>query len=272
MMRPLWLATSVLAVALCGGLVACSQAASSGKHNGDGDTGDDFGATDDPTLPAPRTPDHQNDDSGAFGPGGRPSNGGTPDGGRAVDVADAGSDGFPACADGVQPGDVKIVEIMITSASGSGDHGEWVELQSTRTDCVLDLSNLVVSSPRGASPADSVIITDGLQLDPGATFLVADSADVGVNHDLTMPLYSWNDSDVLKNDGDEIDVTLGGVTIDTITYPNFSNLEVGTSVSFPADCEWTDRPDWSRWSYSFDLYSGTLAGTPNLPNLDVTCF
>lgn len=253
--------------------MACSQAASSGKHNsGDDNTGDDFGSTDDPTLPAPRTPDHSNDDSGAFSPGGRPSGGGTPDAGRGTDIGDAGGGGFDLCTGGVQPGDVKIVEIMISSTAGSGDRGEWVELQSTRTDCILDVSNLVISSPRGTSPADTAIIDDGLTLDPGATFLVADSSDVALNNDLTVPLYSWENSDVLKNDGDEIDVTLDGTQIDTITYPDFSNLETGSSVSFPSDCEWTDRPDWSRWSYSFDLYSGTLAGTPNMPNDDVSCF
>jgi len=48
----------------------------------------------------------------------------------------------------------------------------------------------------------------------------------------------------------------------------FGNLETGNSVSFPSDCQWTDRPDWTRWSYSFDTYSGTLAGTPNAPNDD----
>ncbi|MEO8876591.1 MAG: lamin tail domain-containing protein, partial [Polyangiaceae bacterium] len=197
---------------------------------------------------------------------------GAPDGGRSVDPDDAGPVSLSACTGGVQPGDVKIVEIMISAAAGAGDHGEWVELQSTRTDCILDVSGLTISSPRGTATTDSATITGTLTLNPGDTFLVADSMSVVTNHDLTLPLYSWDNSDVLKNDGDEIDVKMAGVTIDTLTYPSFSNLVVGSSVSFPSDCEWTDRPDWSRWSYSFDTYSGTLAGTPNLPNDDVTCF
>ncbi len=275
MTRRFWLANLTLTAATCSALFACSQSASATKHHGDDNVGDDFGATDDPTLPQPRTPDHTNDDSGAFAPGGRPSGGGTPDAGRAIDnppPADSGPVGFPACV-GVQPGDVKVVEIMISSAAGSGDKGEWVELQSTRTDCVLDLSGLVISSPRGTSGGvDAVTINDGLTLQPNATFLVADSADVVTNHGLVMPLYSWSNSDVLKNDGDEIDVKLGTIVVDTLVYPNFSNLEIGASVSFPSDCAWSDRPDWARWSYSFDTYSSTLAGTPNLSNDDVSCF
>ncbi|MEO7111191.1 MAG: lamin tail domain-containing protein [Polyangiaceae bacterium] len=271
MNRPLLLAKIALAAAACATVVACSQSAAS-KKSGDGDdTGDDFGG-DSTGLPPARTPDQSNDESGAFSPGGRKSSGGTPDGGRAVPTDDdAGSTALSLCADGIQPGDVKIVEFMISSVAGSGDKGEWVELQSTRTDCILDVSNLTISSPRGTG-SDTVTINDGLQLNPGDTFLVADSSDTTVNNALTMPLYAWGSFDVLKNDGDEIDVTLSGTTIDSLTYPSFGNLETGNSVSFPSDCQWSDRSDWSRWSYSFDTYSGVLAGTPNAPNDDVTCF
>lgn len=273
MNRPLLLAKIALAVATCATVVACSQAASK-KSGGDGDddTGDDFGG-DSTGLPPARTPNQSNDDSGAFSPGGRKATG-TADAGSGRSVTtddDSGSTALSLCTDGVQPGDVKIVEIMISSAAGSGDKGEWVELQSTRTDCILDVSNLVISSPRGTG-VDTVSIDDGLQLNPGDTFLVADSDDTTINNSLTTPLYSWDSYDVLKNDGDEIDVTLAGTTIDTLTYPAFGNLETGASVSFPSDCEWTDRSSWSNWSYSFNVYSDPLLGTPNAPNDDVTCF
>lgn len=271
MNRPLLVAKLAMAVGACATVIACSQSAASKKNSGDGNTGDDFGEATDPTLPAPRNPDYTNDDSGAFSPGGRHSTG-TPDSGRSVTADDdAGPVGLSACTNGVQPGDVKIVEIMIASVTGSGDKGEWIELQSTRTDCILDVSNLMISSPRGTS-SDTVTIGDGLTLSPGASFLVADSANVTTNNSLTTPLYSWESSDVLKNTGDEIDVTLNGVTIDSLVYPSFSNLVIGSSVSFPSDCQWTDRSDWSRWSYSFDTYFSALAGTPNAPNDDVTCF
>jgi hypothetical protein len=271
MNRPLLLAKIALAIAGCATVVACSQAAAKkSSGGGDDDTGDDFGG-DSTGLPPARTPNQSNDDSGAFSPGGRKATG-APDGGRSVTTDDdSGSTTLSLCADGVQPGDVKIVEIMISSAAGTGDKGEWVELQSTRTDCILDVSNLTISSPRGTG-TDTVSITDGLQLNPGDTFLVADSSDATTNNSLTTPLYSWNSYDVLKNDGDEIDVTLSGTTIDTLTYPAFSNLQTGSSVSFPSDCQWTDRSDWSKWSYSFNVYFTPLTGTPNAPNDDVTCF
>jgi hypothetical protein len=275
MNRPLLLAKLSLTLVACATAIACSQASAANKNNGGGDddTGDDFGGSDSTGLPPPRTPNQSNDDSGAFSPGGRKSSGGTPDGGRSVVTTgdDAGTGALSLCTDGVQPGDVKIVEIMISSVSGDGDKGEWVELQSTRTDCILDVSNLTISSPRGTG-TDTVTISDGLQLSPGDTFLVADSDDPTVNNSLTIPLYSWASYDVLKNDGDEIDVTLAGTTIDTLTYPSFGNLETGASVSFPSDCQWSDRSDWSNWSYSFNVYSSPLLGTPNAPNDDVTCF
>jgi hypothetical protein len=277
MNRPLLLAKIALAFGACATVIACSQSAVSKKSGGDGDddTGDDFGGSDSTGLPPARTPNQSNDDSGAFSPGGRKSTGATSDAGRSVttpdDDAGSGTTTLSLCTDGVQPGDVKIVEIMISSVSGSGDKGEWVELQSTRTDCILDVSNLVISSPRGTG-IDTVTIDDGLQLNPGDTFLVADSDDPTVNNSLSIPLYSWASYDVLKNDGDEIDVTLSGTTIDTLTYPSFGNLETGASVSFPSDCQWSDRSSWSNWSYSFNVYSSPLLGTPNAPNDDVTCF
>jgi hypothetical protein len=274
MNRPLLLAKIALVAGACATAVACypTSTAKNSGGGGDDDTGDDFGGSDSTGLPPPRTPNQSNDDSGAFSPGGRKATG-TSDagGGRSVTTDDAGSAPLALCTDGVQPGDVKIVEIMIASASGSGDKGEWIELQSTRTDCILDVSNLTISSPRGTG-VDTVSIDDGLQLNPGDTFLVADSDDPTINNSLTTPLYSWDSYDVLKNDGDEIDVTLAGTTIDTLTYPAFSNLQIGASVSFPSDCQWSDRSSWSSWSYSFNVYSSPLLGTPNAPNDDVTCF
>ncbi|MDB4995179.1 MAG: hypothetical protein JWM74_2611, partial [Myxococcaceae bacterium] len=44
------------------------------------------------------------------------------------------------------------------------------------------------------------------------------------------------------------------------------------SISFPLDCAGSDRPSWTRWSYSFDSYSGTFQGTPNTDNDDVACY
>lgn len=291
---------------------ACSGiGGKNGSPNGDGfPLGDD---TSDPPLPPPRDPDINNDDSGAFGVGSRGKDAGTstepdassrggadaapaadadtpdastgvdsgaPDSGNVVPdsggAPDTGTVGPPdACPGGgvLSAGDLAVVEIMIQSQSGSGDHGEWLEVQSTRT-CSLNLNGLHFESPRGTGK-DTLDITTDTWLPANGIFVVADSSDATKNHDLPPgPLYTWNGQpgDVLVNGGDTVTLTAGGVTVETFTYPQFQTLYVGRSISFPADCAWSDRSSWARWSFSFNTWSGSFLGTPNADNTDVTCY
>src|SRR5262249_4333063 len=97
-------------------------------------------------LPPPKEPDITQD-AGALGVGHRSSDGGTKgDGGRRTQVDasspveasvpdDAGTDDastLTLCPP-IKSGDLAIVELMIASASGSGDRGEWIEVQSTQS-------------------------------------------------------------------------------------------------------------------------------------------
>ncbi|HEY2368283.1 MAG TPA: lamin tail domain-containing protein [Polyangiaceae bacterium] len=233
---------------------------------------DDTGGSDDPslvpTLPDPMEASTFDDDSGALDPAQRPNDGGVSEGGH-VEPSDAGS--AANCVGPLAAGDVKIVEIMIASQSGSGDRGEWVELQSTRA-CILDINGLTVSSPRGTSTDSATVATD-VYIQPGGSFVVADSSVSTDNH--TLPnatlVATWNTYDVLKNTGDEIDVMSGSVAIDTLTYPQFT-LTPGRSIAFPADCTWTDRASWSRWSMSFNVWDSPFEGTPGADNTDVSCY
>ncbi len=268
------LVTTALVSVTTMALVACAPAATKSQKGDGGDTYEEDPT--DPVLTPPRPPDYESDDSGAFDLGARKNNNPT-DGGRVVEDAghfEAGPDGsviVPLCSGALAAGDVKIVEIMISSVAGQNDSGEWVELQSTRS-CRLNIKGLTVGSPRGTVSTDSVTIGTDTILAPYGIFVVADSPDTTVNHGLPTPIFSWNAVDALKNDGDTINVSAGATAIDTLTYPRFSSLPAGRSISFPADCAWSDRDTWARWSYSFNTYSTLLQGTPNKDNTDVTCY
>jgi hypothetical protein len=258
-------------------ITACATSTSPQKTAGDVYEDDPSN----PVLNPPRPPDYVNNDSGAFGtPSARANEGGTvlPEGGR-VSLDDAGppatsldSGGGPSgdCVGPLLLGDVKIVELMINSQDGVADKGEWVEIQSTR-DCTLNVNGLTISSPRGTD-TDTVTISEDTFIPPNGTFVVGDSDLSALNGALPPILFSWESYDVLKNTGDTVNVMAGATLIDTLTYPDFTTLTPGRSLSFPADCAWSDRADWARWSYSFNVYSGVLEGTPNADNIDVACY
>lgn len=172
------------------------------------------------------------------------------------------------CPTPLAAGDLVVVEIMVSSKSGSGDYGEWVEIKNTR-DCWLKLDNVTVASPRGSAATDSVTI-DGVELSPGSTIVVADSLDTSKNHDLPGKVFSWDASDVLKNDGDTILVKAGEVEIDKVTYPSLT-ITPGASIAFPSDCGADARTDWTKWTSATEAYGATFKGTPNAHNGDVTC-
>ena len=289
---------------------ACSGgAAKKSAQDGEFPTGDNTG---DPPLPPPRDPDIVNDDAGAFVGGRGKDGGATttPDGGRggadaaaAPDSSDLPDASTPdsamvpdsgtvtpdsgtvtpdsgtvgpanACPNGgaLSTGDLAVVELMIASQSGSGDRGEWLEVQSTRT-CALNLNGLHVESPRGTLN-DTFDITTDTWLGPNGIFVLADSADSTKNHDLPVPIFVWNGAaaDVLVNSGDTITFTAGAVTVENFVYPAFQTVYVGRSLSFPVDCAWSDRSSWARWSWAFHAWSGTYLGTPNADNTDVACY
>jgi hypothetical protein len=232
---------------------------------------DDFFNEEIPPVEQPIEPDGINTDSGAFGAASERPSSGSRDA-SVVPPDDAGTTGPRRyCGPALAAGDLAIVEVMISSKAGSGDSGEWIEIQSTR-DCWLKLKGVVVESPRGAAQSNVATIVDDFELAPRGTFVVADSTDPVKNHGLPGKVIAWEATDVLKNDGDTITVRLGSVQIDTLTYPAFSNLTPGRAVSFPADCVAADRASWARWSLTFNEFSPGFKGTPNAPNDDVACF
>lgn len=222
-----------------------------------------------------------NNNSGAFGPAPeRPSTSSSSssgaDGGTSSSSSSSSGDGgvLPKtfCSPTLQAGDLAIVEIMISSKAGSGDWGEWVEIQNTHDDCWLKLQGVSVESPRGAATPNTATITENLELEPRGTFVVADSTDPIKNNAIPGKVFAWNASDVLKNDGDTLNVKLGATQVDSLTYPAFGNITPGRALSFPSDCTWSDRSQWPRWSLTFGEWTPGFKGTPNAKNTDVTCF
>ncbi len=245
-------------------LVGCAVGA---KPGGDGNYDDNEGYV--APLPDPLEASTIEDDGGALGVGDRAS-----DGGVAVDA------GHTQSADGAAPvpctgpmnaGDVKIVEMMIASVSGSGDRGEWIEMQNTLS-CILNINGLSVQSPRGNSTDSANVTTDTL-IPPGGAFVIADSSSSSDNHALPTAavVATFEDYDVLKNSGDTINVFSGATLVDTLTYPSLA-ITAGRSLAFPADCQWSDRASWARWSMSFNVWSSPYEGTPGADNSDVSCY
>jgi hypothetical protein len=177
-----------------------------------------------------------------------------------------------ACASALGPGDLIIDELMIASQSGAGDHGEWLEVQSTR-DCVIDLDGLFAEVPHGKGTTIASI-TGSVMLAPHGFFLIADSDDPAVNHDLPGMVFVWGSgtsSDVLLNSGDAITLYTATATIDTLTYPDSSKLVDAASMAFPADCAPSLRLEFGNWQPSIASWTPGFFGTPMAPNTDVSC-
>ncbi len=181
---------------------------------------------------------------------------------------DAGEGGI--CQGTLAPGDLIIDELMIESIAGAGDHGEWLEVEST-LDCALDLRGLHGDAPSGNKVRTFDVGTD-VWIPAFGSFVVADSDNAAIDHDLPGTVIAWSGQpgDVLGNKGGTVTLEYDEGIIDSVTYPSMA-LTVGASLAFPSDCMPSQRSDWSTWQTStFDWFPGFF-GTPNAPNDDVQC-
>jgi hypothetical protein len=263
-----WLGVVLLRVSFgCGGQTA-GQPAIESTTNSDGGYGGSFATFDAPNMGGDETaaPSDAAEQPSTDALGGD-------DGAAQSDTSsgppsDAGPSG--ACTQPLAPGDLVIDELMIESVAGSGDYGEWLEVQST-LDCALDLKGLHGDCPRGAMVA-TFDVTSDIWIPPRGTFLVADSSRPAINHHLPGTLLVWygQPGDVLRNKGTTVSLRVGDTIVDSLTYPALS-LTVGTSLAFPADCDPSVRTDFSRWQHSTASWFPGFLGTPNEPNVDVHC-
>jgi hypothetical protein len=201
-----------------------------------------------------------------------PGNDATPDAGPSDDVAAPEPDATPdgSCSAPLAAGDLVIDELMIESVAGTGDYGEWLELRSTQP-CAINLNGLHGECASGAK-VRTFDVTDDTWLPSLSTFVVADTLDPSINHDLPGSLIAWagRPGDVLRNKGATISLLMQGMLVDSVTYPALK-LTVGASTAFPADCPPLRRSDWTAWQTSNASWFPGFLGTPNAPNVDVHC-
>jgi hypothetical protein len=191
----------------------------------------------------------------------------------SVDGPDeAGATDAATCTFELGPGDLVIDELMIASQSGAGDHGEWIEVRSTR-DCMIDLKGLFASVTHSKAPIVASI-TDDVLLAPHGFFLIADSNEPSINNNLPGNPFVWGSgtsADVLLNSGDTITLYTVTTAIDTLTYPDSSKLVEGSTMEFPANCSPSLRTEFGNWQPSITSWTPGFFGTPMSPNSDVSC-
>jgi hypothetical protein len=194
------------------------------------------------------------------------------DDGSADDATPSGDEGPPegACAQPLALGDLVIDELMIESVAGTGDYGEWLEVSST-LGCAIDLRGLHGECPHGAKVV-TFDVSEDTWIPAHGFFVVADSVDPTVNHDLPGVVIGWLGSpgDVLRNDGTTITLSVAGTVIDALTYPELK-LTVGASMEFPGDCAASQRTDFSTWQTATASWFPGFEGTPGAVNSDVSC-
>jgi hypothetical protein len=274
-----WLGLFIVAiVAMAGCAPSTERALGPGPTVGD-DAGDDAPASTPVDTPSedPPVDDSAEDASSATpsvdeasAPTGDKSALGADDAGP--DDASADDDGPPdgACTDPLSPGDLLIDELMIESVAGTGDYGEWLEVANAK-GCAVDLRGLHGECPK-ASKVVTVDVSDDVWVPAGGFFVIADSVDPSVNHDLPGTVLGWLGSpgDVLRNDGTTITLSVTGTVIDTLTFPKLT-LTVGASVEFPSDCDAGERSDFSKWQTATSSWFPGFYGTPGAVNDDVSC-
>jgi len=195
---------------------------------------------------------------------------GTSDASAAGDSAASAPPHGAACPSPLAHGDLVFDEAMISSVAGSSDRGQWLEVRNTRP-CSVNLSGLHASAPHGAA-AHSLDVTSDLWLPGGGFFLIADSTDPTENNALPGLVLAWTGSpaDALHKTSDTITLSMGSVTLDTLSYSDKKRTE-GTSMAFPANCAPSLRSDFTSWQPSNASWAPGFFGTPGAPNTDVMC-
>lgn len=180
---------------------------------------------------------------------------------------DGGRDAGTTCAPTSER--IAIVELMISSVSGSGDRGEWIELRNAG-DCTVDLGGLTLVSPAsGTGPEVSYTVPAGTIVTAGGRLVLAQSANPSENHGLTFDLAYGASGLVLDNGGDWIELRSGAGTIDRVSWTATTFVR-GATRTFPDARPIATNDNQANWCNATTAYSsatgGPFYGTPGGPN------
>lgn len=243
---------------------ACAQG------GGDPDLDGGSGGFDTGRRDAGRMPDAGRRDAGRMPDAGRRDSGppammdaGTRDAGPPP-MPDAGMTCMPASAN------LAIVEVMVASASGSSDRGEWFEVLNFG-DCTVSLAGMVIESPTSTGMPKMHMVTGGF-IAPGQHFVFALSGSPAENHGLPHDyVYGTGGADdvILNNGADSLTLrATSGAMIDVVMWPS-GGFNYARSRQFPSTLMPVMNDAWSRFCDSTVVYStmgGMFYGTPQVAN------
>ena len=199
--------------------------------------------------------------------------------------ADAGSDPGPPPVDAgpppvdagpviatcdPSPATIHITELMVLTALGEGDRGEWFELFNSGS-CDVNLAGLAIESPTNGGSLREVVLTEGV-LRAGEYAVFAQSHVAYDNHGLAFDFaYGMGNSGVvLSNPRDTLRVSYGGVALSTVHWTE------GTPLGVALQRDPADRSDeasilaapFCEATAHYGVTSGgdALYGSPGAPN------
>jgi hypothetical protein len=180
---------------------------------------------------------------------------------------DAGFDaGPPLCPATVDR--IAIVEVMISSRSGAGDRGEWIEIYNAG-DCFVDLGMAELLSPNTSGTPIVWSFPPGTVIAPMGRLVLAQSTVAAENHDLMYDLSYSTSGIVLDNGGDSVSIRVPGTMLDTVSW-GATDYVHGAARSFPDTLPITMNDSQARWCNATATYStatgGPYRGTPRMAN------
>lgn len=171
----------------------------------------------------------------------------------------AGDTAVAELAPGV--GDLVITEIMKDPDLIDGDLGEWFEVLNA-SGATLSLEGVLVQD----DDADAFALTG--ELASGARLVLAASGDGAQNGGIEGAVAWPTDTFKLKNDEDQIVLSLSGLTLDAVRYDaDFPDDPARATSLDPAETSAVQNDDEDAWCNA-DSYYGSLGlrGTPGSAN------